>query len=51
MAGDPPSSHRTPAHGTIGDPQEFEWFFQIDHSSEDDTSCLDSTLSPIPVVS
>jgi len=31
MEGDPPNSLQTPAHRTLGDPQEFEWSFQIDH--------------------
>jgi len=51
MVGDPPSFLQTPAHRTSGDPQEFEWSFPIDHPSEGKTSCLDSTLSLMPVVS
>jgi hypothetical protein len=44
MARDPPSSLQTPAFRTSGDPQEFEWSFQIDHPSEDEMLCLDSTF-------
>jgi hypothetical protein len=51
MARDLPSSLRTPAHKTQGDPQEFEWSFQIDHPSKDEMLCLHSTLSPMFVVS
>jgi hypothetical protein len=51
MAGDPLNSLQTPAHRTSGDPQEFEWSFQIDHPSKDEMSYSDLTLSPLPVVS
>jgi hypothetical protein len=49
MAGDPPNSLQTPAHRILGDPQEFEWFFQLDHPSEDEIPCSDLTFSPLPV--
>jgi len=41
MAGDQPNSLQTLAHRTSGDPQEFEWSFQIDHPFEDEMLCSD----------